>query len=116
MGTERLTCKLTEEERNQRAHESTVMVKNYKVIEERKSLTAKSLGAEMKELRAKMEEASRAARDGHEEREVEVETRTNVVDLTVETWRLDTHELVRARAMTDEERARARQPRLRGLG
>lgn len=36
--------------------------------------------------------------------------------LTVETWRLDTHELVRARAMTDEERARARQPRLRGLG
>lgn len=44
---------------------------------------------------------------------MEVETRTNVVDLTVETWRLDTRELVRARAMTDEERARARQGWLR---
>ncbi len=113
MPTERLTCRLSSEERDARAHQSTVLVKDYKAVEDRKSLTAKSLGAEMKELRAKMEEASRAARDGHEEREVEVETRTNVVDLTVETWRLDTHELVRARAMTDEERARARQGWLR---
>ncbi len=113
MGTERLTCKLTEEERNTRARESTELVKEYKVIEERKALTSKSLGAELKELRAKLDEKSRAAREGHEAREVEVETRTNVVDLTVETWRLDTRELVRARAMTDEERARARQGWLR---
>ncbi|MEZ4395054.1 MAG: hypothetical protein R3A48_28585 [Polyangiales bacterium] len=115
MGTERLTCKLTNEERDARAHESTVLVKDYKAIEDRKSLTAKTLGAELKELRAKMEEASRAARDGHEEREVEVETRVNVMDYTIETWRLDTGELVRVRAMTDEERTRHRQQRLRGL-
>lgn len=44
MGTERLTCKLTEEERNTRARESTELVKEYKVIEERKALTSKSLG------------------------------------------------------------------------
>lgn len=115
MATEMLTCKLTERERDARARESTEFVKEYKAKEEHKARVVKTLGAELKEIRAKVEETARASREGHEEREVEVETRNNLVDLTVETWRLDTHEIVRAVGMTDEQKRRYRQQRLRGL-
>lgn len=113
MATERLTCKLSDRERDVRAREGAELVKEFKAKEEYKSRVSKTLGAELKEVRARMEEASRAAREGHEEREVEVETRNNLEDLTIETWRLDTMEIVRAVGMTDEQKRRHRQQRFK---
>lgn len=105
MATERLSCKLTLAERELRARETTEMLAEV-------AKRAKTAKAEIEEVNSKLIEAARAAREGWEQREVEIEVRPNNADLTVETWRLDTGELVRVRVMSDEEKRRARQPRL----
>jgi hypothetical protein len=112
MPTEKLTVTLTDDERNERARLAASLLGQYGDLEERKRETAKELGEELKALREQMDAAAEASRTGIEAREVEIHHTPNNERFTVETYREDTGELVRARPMTEDEARAARQQRL----
>lgn len=104
--TELLPVDLTEAEWAQRAEE---MAKVYGQIEEtdEKIATAKAAHKERRKvLDEQFTELARQVRTRKEERMVECEERANWDDGRMETWRLDTGEMLRARDMTPQERQR----------
>jgi len=107
-----LSCRLTETERIERAKATTDLLKQYEDREELQKEHAKRASEELKSLRAKMVEAGRASREGHEERWVPVDERPNVERMKMESYRRDTGELLRTRKMTDDEVERYVQMRL----
>lgn len=113
MSTEKMSCKLAESEKIERAKAATEMVAEYREKEDRRKLHAKAEGDELKTLRSKLEEASRAAREGWEYREIETDVRPNVATREIETFRLDTLERIRVRRMTADEEERYLQTSLR---
>ena len=106
MPTEKLSCDLTEMEKIDRARKATELLAQYSSKEASAKAGASANRAELKEVRATMEEAGRAAREGWEYREVEVHERPDWVSMSVTVIRTDTGETVRTRPMNDTERNR----------
>ena len=110
--TEFLSCRLTETERIERARATTDLLKSYEEKEALQKEHAKRVSEELRGLRAKMVEAGRASREGHEERWVPVDEKPNIERMKMESYRRDTGELLRTRKMTDDEIERHVQMRL----
>ena len=110
--TELLSCRLTEMEKVERAKTTADLLKQYEDREALQKEHAKRVSEELKSLRAKMVEAGRASREGHEERWVPVDEKPNVPRMLMESYRRDTGELLRTRKMTDDEVERYVQMRL----
>ncbi len=73
-------------------------------LEEKKTEEVRTLGEEVKEKRGAIYEETRILIARKERREVPCQKRENLEAMTVETWRLDTNEMIHTRAMTDDER------------
>lgn len=101
---ERLSVKLTDEERMTRALKAAELSAKYDETEDKKKDVTATLAAEMKTLREEMAGLQRAVRSGTEVQPVQVEERRNEARRTIELYRLDTEELVHSRPMTVEER------------
>lgn len=113
MSTERLPCNLNDGERVERARASTELLAEYSSKEAHAKSAAATARAELKTLRTSLEEAARAAREGWEYQEVEViERPSGGLRRMMDTVRMDTGEVIRSRAMTEEELRRFVQPRL----
>lgn len=112
MATMDLPCKLTQFERITRAQEATGLVGEYSAKEDALKVMSAEKRAELKSLRARIDETSRAAREGIETREVEVREEPNLGAFTMDKVRCDTGEVVSSRPMTGEEITRHRQMRL----
>lgn len=106
---QRLPCKLSEYDKAQRAKLTTVLLAEYTAKETEQKLAAKEASSELKRLRATMEEAGRAAREGIETRDVETREQPVFESWEMETVRLDTKEVIDRRPMTKEEHTRYRQ-------
>lgn len=110
--TERLPCKLTEHEKIARAREATELLAQQTRMTDAEKARSATAKAEIKTVSEQLHEAARASREGWEHRDVEVNVIPNNTDLTIETWRCDTGELVRSRPMSDDEKRRVKQPSL----
>ena len=99
-----LPVDLTDTERMARAMRAAEKQAEFSEIEERKKSTASELGAQVKQLRADIEDLQLAVRTGRENQKVQIETRRNESRRTIETLRLDTFEIIDSRPMTVEER------------
>lgn len=110
--TEMLSCRLSESEKIERAKTTTELLKEHDTKEELQKARAKAAGDELKTIRAKMQEAGRAAREGHEVREVTIDEKPNIATQKMEIYRRDTGELLRTRKMSELEVDRFVQMRL----
>jgi len=113
MPTMELPCKLTEFEKITRAKEATGLVGEYAQKEEALKAMSAEKRAELKSLRTRIDETSRAAREGIETRPVEVIEEPNLSNFTMDKTRTDTGEVISSRPMTAEETQRHRQTTLR---
>lgn len=109
MPVERMTCVLTDEERDARARNASALLGQLGELEEQKRTAMADYTERLKALREEIGTCAKAARTGVEEREVQVTPRPNNERLVVEYWRDDTGEKARERPMTDDEMRVARQ-------
>lgn len=112
MAMEQLVCNLAPSERIDRAQKATELMGEYSQKEAKAKAEAAARSAELKGVRADMEESARASREGWEYRDVEVRERPSRTERVVEVIRCDTEEVIRTRPMTKEESDRWRQPSL----
>lgn len=113
MPTMDLPCELSEFEKITRAKEATGLVGEYAQKEEALKAYSAEKRAELKSLRARIDETSRAAREGIETRPVEVIEEPNLASFTMDTTRADNGKVISSRPMTAEETQRHRQTTLR---
>lgn len=113
MATMDLPCELSEFEKITRAKEATGLVGEYAQKEEALKAYSAEKRAELKSLRARIDETSRAAREGIETRPVEVIEEPNLASFTMDTTRADNGKVISSRPMTAEETQRHRQTTLR---
>ena len=99
-----LTCKLTADERSERAMRSAQLTQSRDQEDEARKASASAYKAAIDRLDIDRREAARAARDGHESRSVECSWSRDDARALMLLFRHDTEELIESRAMTTEER------------
>lgn len=99
-----LRCELTLAEVQERAHDAACLVAARDRVEEKRQADSKTAKAEIDSFDARIRELSREVREHATHRMVPCVKRRNEDTKMIETWRLDTNDLIHEREMTAEER------------
>lgn len=99
-----LPCTLTSDETRARGEEAAKIQGDIERVQEQKTAAAADFKAQIETLADRRAKISREIRERQEFREVDTIVRRNEVDLSVETVRVDTGELVRDRPMSESEK------------
>jgi len=114
--TRRLSCELQEHEVANRAMRMARLVEEIKKRRAQLKATIDEAKEEIRVLSSDVERLAKEVRERAEERDVSVSYRHDDRRFCVDTYRLDTQEVVDTRPMTDAERGDAMQPALPGTG
>ena len=109
---ETLPCKLDEEEVGSRGEELARTCRELGVHQEAMKDTASKMKAEEKRLDVRITKLADAVATRQEERLVECYESPNLGTLSIETIRMDTHDVASRRPMDEKEREKARQGEL----
>lgn len=101
---EEIRCELSEAEIQERAHAMARAHEQIALLEEQKKASAADFREQIKEKRRELQHLVREVRERAVDREVLCETRADLGAGVMETYRLDTGDLVRSRPLTWEER------------
>lgn len=102
--TRKLYCKLSEDERNERARQAVTLKEERDELEERAKVEHNAAKAKIKTLETQIDELATCAREGQERRDVDCLWRRDEEQLRMRLIRLDTGDEIDSRSMTDFER------------
>ncbi len=91
-------------ERSEKGEELARLLLKHKRLEEEKKDVAKEWKERLEVSSTKIVQLSHEVKTGKADRLVDVEDRPNFKAGSIETWRMDKHHVVRARAMTPSEK------------
>ena len=97
---------LTDTERIEYGEELSALCVELEQLKEQKSAASKRYGAQVKDKQTEISEVSRLLRDGFEMRTMEVLMRADFDEGKVFYYHPETHEVLKERPVTDEERQR----------
>ena len=114
--TRRLACELAEHEVANRAIKMARLVEEIKKRRAKLKADVEEAREEIRLLQGDVERLAKEVRERAEERDVSVDVRHDDTRFSVETYRLDTGQVIDSRPMTEDEREDAVQPPLPGTG
>lgn len=113
---ETLPCELTEYEVAERAKTLAELHAKQDKLEVEKKAVVDDFKGKLDHVERDMKILARQVRDRSEHRDVEVDERLDDIRFVIETFRLDTGEIIRSRPMTQDEKTEAMQASLPGIG
>jgi hypothetical protein len=102
--SETLRCELSEAELAQRSQDSARLVQQIDQLHEQKRAASADFREQIKAKQGELRDLAREIRERSADRDVLCESRRDVRHGVMETFRLDTGELIRSRPLTPEER------------